>query len=274
MNAVLADPQSRDQARGETKRVLAYVRVSTEEQKGSGAGLTAQRAAILAECERRRWHLVDVIEDAGYSAKDLKRPGVKLALEGLRSGKADALVVAKLDRLSRSMLDFTALMATAQKQGWALVALDCAVDTTTPADEAMANVLATFAQFERRLISQRTKDALAVKRAQGVRLGRPSQLPRHVVQRIAYEREAGQTLASIADQLNEDGQPTAQGGKRWYASTVQAVLGPQGPEDHSRGPACRACQAGGSCPRTRLALPATVRVICIRLSPTSPKSSR
>jgi DNA invertase Pin-like site-specific DNA recombinase len=65
-------------------------------------------------------------------------------------------VVAKLDRLSRSMLDFTAVMAQAQKQGWALVALDCAVDTTTPAGEAMANVLATFAQFERRLIGQRT----------------------------------------------------------------------------------------------------------------------
>ena len=74
------------------------------------------------------------------------------------------------------MLDFTALMATAQKQGWALVALDCAVDTTTPAGEAMANVLAMFAQFERRLISQRTREALAVKRSQGVRLGRPPTL--------------------------------------------------------------------------------------------------
>jgi DNA invertase Pin-like site-specific DNA recombinase len=81
----------------------------------------------------------------------------------LREGDAKALVASKLDRLSRSMIDFTGLMATAQKQGWALVALDCAVDTTTPAGEAMANVLATFAQFERRLISQRTKDALAVK---------------------------------------------------------------------------------------------------------------
>ncbi len=66
-------------------------------------------------------------------------------------------MVAKLDRLSRSMLDFTALMAKAQKQSWALVALDCAVDTSTPMGEAMANMLATFAQFERRLILQRTK---------------------------------------------------------------------------------------------------------------------
>ena len=152
---------------GEPKRVLAYVRVSTDEQKNSRAGIEAQRRAILHECERRGWHLVDVIEDAGYSAKDLKRPGVRIALDTLRAGRAEALVVAKLDRLSRSMLDFASIMASAQKQGWALVALDCAVDTTTPAGEAMANVLATFAQFERRLISQRTKDALAIEEGSG-----------------------------------------------------------------------------------------------------------
>jgi DNA invertase Pin-like site-specific DNA recombinase len=204
--------------------VLAYVRVSTDEQRSSGAGLAAQRAAILAECERRGWHLTDVIEDAGYSAKDLKRPGVRAALDVLREGGADALVVAKLDRLSRSMLDFASIMAAAQKQGWGMIALDCAVDTTTPAGEAMANVLATFAQFERRLISQRTKDALAIKKAQGVRLGRPRQLPEEVVQRVVAERSAGKTMSSIAQGLNEDAIATAQGGRMWYASTVQAVL--------------------------------------------------
>src|SRR6478609_5311099 len=175
-------------------RVLAYVRVSSEEQADSRAGLEAQRAGIQRECERRGWELVEVIEDAGYSAKDLRRPGVRAALEELERGRADALVVAKLDRLSRSMLDFTALMAKAQKQGWALVALDCAVDTTTPAGEAMANVLATFAQFERRLISQRTREALAVKKAAGVRLGRPRTLPATVRNRIKAEREGGATF--------------------------------------------------------------------------------
>ena len=90
-------------------RVLGYVRVSTEEQKSSGTGLQAQRRAIIAECERRGWHLVEVIEDAGFSAKDMKRPGVQEALRVLQDGKATALVVAKLDRLSRSMIDFTAL---------------------------------------------------------------------------------------------------------------------------------------------------------------------
>ena len=151
--------------------------------------------------------------DAGYSVKDLKRPGAQIAL-----------VVAKLDRLSRSMLDFTALMARASRQSWALVALDCAVDTTTPAGEAMANVLATFAQFERRLIGQRTREALAVKRSERVRLGRPPTLPERVRKRIRSERTERRSLAAIAAALNADRVPTAQGGTRWYASTVRAVL--------------------------------------------------
>ena len=205
-------------------RVIGYVRVSTDEQKNSGAGLAAQRTAIEAECVRRGWQLVSVEEDAGYSAKDLKRPGVQIALETLRRGDAGALVVAKLDRLSRSMLDFTAVMAKASKQGWALVALDCAVDTTTPAGEAMANVLATFAQFERRLIGQRTREALAAKRAAGVQLGRPTTMPGNVRVRIDAERGEGLTLAAIADGLNADEIPTAQGGRRWWPSTVRAAL--------------------------------------------------
>jgi DNA invertase Pin-like site-specific DNA recombinase len=205
-------------------QVIGYVRVSTEEQSTSGAGLAAQRTAIEAECLHRGWHLVEVIEDAGYSAKDLKRPGVQVALETLQQGDAGALVVAKLDRLSRSMLDFTTVMATATKQGWALVALDCAVDTSTPAGEAMANVLATFAQFERRLIGQRTREALAAKRASGVRLGRPVSLPDAVNKRIAAERKAGHSLAAIAAMLNEEQVPTAQGVGQGWPTPVRAVL--------------------------------------------------
>jgi DNA invertase Pin-like site-specific DNA recombinase len=205
-------------------RVLGYVRVSTDEQGRSGAGLDAQRSAIRNECERRGWRLVETIEDAGYSARNLKRPGVQSARELLSNGRADALVVAKLDRLSRSMLDFTALMAEAQKQSWALVALDCAVDTTTPAGEAMANVLATFAQFERRLIGQRTKEALAEKRRQGVKLGRRPELPPKVVRRMERERGRGESLRAIAAGLNADHVPTAHGGKQWWAETVRSVL--------------------------------------------------
>lgn len=203
---------------------VGYVRVSTGEQAESGAGLAVQRAAILAAASQRGWHLVEVMEDAGFSGKTLNRPGIALALEALKSKRADTLVVAKLDRLSRSMLDFAALMQRSTKEGWALVALDLGVDTTTPAGEAMASMMATFAQFERRLISQRTKDALAIKRAQGVILGHRSSLPDSTVERIRRERDAGRTLQAIADGLNTDGVATGQGGRRWYASSVRVVL--------------------------------------------------
>ena len=88
----------------------------------------------------------------------------------------------------------------------------------------MANVLATFAQFERRLISQRTREALAIKKAQGVRIGRPRTISLEVVERIKRERDGSKSLGAIAEGLNEDRVPTAQGGARWYGSTVRAVL--------------------------------------------------
>lgn len=205
-------------------RVIGYSRVSTEEQSMSGAGLDAQRAAIAEECERRGWEIVATLEDRGLSAKDLKRPGIQEALQILHEGRADALVVSKLDRLSRSMLDFTNIMSLAQKQNWALVALDCAVDTTTAAGEVMANVMASFAQFERRLIGQRTKDALAAKRAAGVKLGRPRSLPPSVRRRILKSRAKGKSFAAIADDLNANGVATAQGGARWWPETVRGIV--------------------------------------------------
>ena len=206
-------------------QVIAYVRVSTQEQADSRAGLAVQRTAIERECRRRGWTIVETIEDAGYSAKDLRRPGIRLALAQLERKRADGLVVAKLDRLSRSMLDFAAVMQKAQTQGWALVALDCAVDTTTPAGEAMAHVLATFAQFERRLIGERTREALAAKKRAGVKLGRPRTMPASVRREIRTRRARGLTLQAIADSLNERGVPTAQKpGAKWHPSTVRAAL--------------------------------------------------
>lgn len=205
--------------------VLGYVRVSTSEQAQRGVGLDAQRSAIRAECERRGWVLADVLEDAGASGRSIAgRAGLQAALERLEDGEADALVVSKLDRLSRSLLDFAALMERSRRKGWALVALDLGVDTSTPSGEAMANVLATFAQLERRLIGQRTREALAVKREQGVRLGRPAVLDAQVVHQIADLRAAGATLTAIADRLNREGVRTAHGGSRWWHSTVREVL--------------------------------------------------
>lgn len=207
-------------------RVVGYTRVSTEEQASSGAGLQAQEAAITGETIRRGHQLVALFTDEGVSGKALRgRPGLTQALEHVETGQADGLMVAKLDRLSRSMLDFAALMERSQRHGWALIALDLGVDTSTPAGELVAHVMASVAQWERRAIGARTREALAAKKAQGVQLGRPPTLPADVRARIVRAREDDQTLAAIAASLNADHVATAQGGVQWWPSTVAAVLG-------------------------------------------------
>jgi DNA invertase Pin-like site-specific DNA recombinase len=133
-------------------------------------------------------------------------------------------VVAKLDRLSRSIVDFGHLLEEARKRRFNVVALDLGLDLSTPQGELVGNVIASVAQWERRIIGQRTKEALAVKKAQGVRIGRPVTLPKSVSNRIQREREKGKSLAVIADGLNHDQVPTAQGGKQWYPATVRSIL--------------------------------------------------
>lgn len=133
------------------------------------------------------------------------------------------LVTSKLDRLSRSVLDFASLMQQAEHDGWAIVVLDMNVDTSSPSGEMMANVVAAFAQYERRLISERTKTALAVKRAEGVVLGRPRSVPADVRQRISRMRTKGMSYQAIADALNEGSVARGQSGARWHASTVHYI---------------------------------------------------
>lgn len=204
--------------------VLAYLRVSTEEQAFSGLGLADQRRVIAQEAGRRGWSNVEYVADEGYSAKSLARPGIADALQRLSRGQAGVLVVSKLDRLSRSLLDFAGLMDKAKREGWRLVVLDLAIDTTTASGALMANVMASFAEYERRLISDRTSAALQVRKAQGARLGRPRTIGEDVLARVVHERSTGMSLRAIADGLNSDGVSNAQGGKRWYASTVSGVL--------------------------------------------------
>ena len=205
-------------------KVIGYLRVSTDEQAVSGLGLGDQRATISAEAARREWADIEFLSDEGFSAKNLSRPAIATALEMLRAGQASVLVVSKLDRLSRSLLDFATLMDRARREGWELVVLDLAIDTTVPSGQLMANVMAAFAEYERQLIGARTSAALQQLKAQGRRLGRPRTLPAEVTERIVTARADGCTLASIADGLNRDGVPTARGGARWYPSSVRAVL--------------------------------------------------
>jgi DNA invertase Pin-like site-specific DNA recombinase len=218
---------SRRQAAGakidQTVKVIGYIRVSTAAQVESGAGLEAQKQAIQAEADRRGWRLIDIVVDEGLSGKTMNRPGMRGALEMLQKGEADALMASKLDRLSRSVKDFAEMMDQARRYGWHLIALDLGVDTSTPAGEAMANVMATFAQFERRMIGMRTREGLAVKKAQGVILGAPVAIGGDAQAMILDMRRQGLSMAKIADRLNADRVPTARGGA-WHASTVRVVL--------------------------------------------------
>jgi DNA invertase Pin-like site-specific DNA recombinase len=216
-------PRKIEQAR--SSRVICYLRVSTDEQRESGLGLAAQRTRLEQELSIRGWTDTIWIEDGGFSAKSLDRPGITRALELLASNDAGILLTAKVDRLSRSLLDFAALMDRAWREGWEIIALDLGVDTSTPAGEMMANVMASFAQYERRLISQRTSAAMAAKKSQGAKFGSPAHLciAPDTAARIIELRSSGATLQHIADTLTTSGVPTARGGK-WFPSTISNVL--------------------------------------------------
>ena len=204
-------------------RAVGYTRVSTDGQAESGASLDAQEAAIRAECECRGWELVRMATDTG-SGKSLDRRGALVeALAALDAGEAEVLIASKLDRLARSVLDFAGMMARASKRGWSISVLDVAVDTSSPSGELMATVVSAFAQYERRLIGQRTKDALAARKSAGVRLGRPRKLDPATRARILAEHSAGRSLRAIAGDLIAEGVATAHGGT-WNASTIRRVV--------------------------------------------------
>ena len=203
-------------------RVLGYLRVSTEEQGDSRAGLESQEAAIRAEVERRGWDLIDLRSDVASGKSMRKRDELGRTLRDLREGKADALVVAKLDRLSRSVLDFAALMETAADEGWSVNVIDMGVDTTTPNGELVANIMIAMAQWERKIIGQRTKDALAAVKARGTHVGRKSNVDPETMRLIRVLRDSGKSYAGIATALEQEGVATSQGGT-WHAATVRKL---------------------------------------------------
>ncbi len=206
--------------------VVAYTRVSTDEQVASGAGLDAQRAAIEAEVARRGWTLEASYTDEGISGgKDVaQRPGLGYALDLIDAGHASILLVSKTDRLARGLRTLLDVIDRVERAGGAVVSVDGTIDTSTPAGRFQTQIMGGVAELERALISDRTKAALAVKRSQGVRLGRPSQIPAAVVERIVAAKAGGASLRAIAAELTTDAVPTARGGTRWSPATIQTVL--------------------------------------------------
>lgn len=199
--------------------IIGYIRVSTEEQERSGLGVEAQQTAIEAECERRGWTL-ELIADLGRSGKEVN-PQLRRALDLLSSRQADGLMVSKLDRLARSVRHASAIINDAQERGWNLIVLDNALDLSTPGGRAMANMLATFAELERDLISTRTKEALAARARRGEPNGRRSAIPAGLLRRIVLSRDAGASFSRIARELTHEGQLSPTGLDRWQESTVR-----------------------------------------------------
>lgn len=206
-------------------RYLGYTRVSKENKNGLGVSINEQTEWLLNETNRRNAELEIVNEGEGVSARKMaNRPVLRETLERLDRGEAEALIVKKLDRLARNVADFLTILERSRKGKWALIIGDLDIDTSTPLGEAMATVGATFAQLERARISERTKDALAHKRKQGIKLGRPVTLSNEIVSEIVSLRNSGKTLQAIADHLNTNKVPNAHKGAKWYPSTIKNTL--------------------------------------------------
>src|SRR4051812_42961505 len=154
-------------------RVVGYIRVSTEEQASEGISLDAQRAKLEAYARLYDLDLVAVEVDAGASAKTLERPGLRAALARLEAGDVEGLLIAKLDRLSRSVLDWNTLIEShfGPAGGRQLFSVADSIDTRTAAGRLVLNVLMSVAQWERETIVERTRDAMAHKRTRSERVG-------------------------------------------------------------------------------------------------------
>lgn len=205
-----------------TLRAVGYARVSTEEQESSGLGLDAQRDTIERECERRGWPLKHLHHDVASGKSLRRRPAFGDALRTLADGRAEVLVVAKLDRLSRSVGDFAEVLALSRSGSWEIDVCDLGVDTTTPSGKMVAQVMMVLAEWEREMISDRTRSALAVARSRGTTLGRPRNVSDETVRLIRVLRDSGSSWAKVAETLTGEGVPTAQGGQ-WRASTVRKL---------------------------------------------------
>ena len=149
-------------------RTIAYLRVSTEKQADKGVSLDAQRAKVAAYAELYDLELTEVVVDAGHSAKSLDRPGLQRALATLKAGKADALLVVKLDRLTRSVVDLGRLVQSYFAPGKAaLLSVGEQIDTRSAAGRLVLNVLASVSQWEREAIGERTSVAMQHKASVG-----------------------------------------------------------------------------------------------------------
>lgn len=225
-------------------RVVGYVRVSTDGQADAGVSLEAQAAKLRAYAAVIDLTLVDVVVDAGASAKTLERPGLSRVLAMLDAGEADGVLVCKLDRLTRSVRDLGDLVDRYFAPGRAaLLSVAESVDTRSAGGRMVLNLLTVISQWEREAIGERTRDALGHLRNMGVQLGGEAlgwrrgdaldKAGRRVVERVEAEaaavarilelRRGGSSMRAIAATMTAEGYATKAGG-RWHAATVLRVV--------------------------------------------------
>lgn len=217
---------------------IGYVRVSSDRQAEHGVSLEAQAEKIRAMAVVQGVELADLIVDAAESAKSLDRPGMQHLLSLVEAKKVDKILIAKLDRITRSVKDLAELMDLFNRRGVSLISVAESLDTTSPAGRLVANVMISVSQWEREAIGIRTKEAMHFKRSQNERVGtvpfgyqlstdnkhlEPNPSEQSVLILIRRLRKAGRTLRAIAAELNSRKITTRCGGE-WHHVYVAGVL--------------------------------------------------
>lgn len=182
-------------------------RVSTEEQGDSRNGLDAQLHTCEQEIARRGWDSVAVFTEvvSGFSVPMHKRDGLMQAIDLCRTS-GHILVCAKGDRLSRRLTERLELMEVSHKEGWAVFLCDLPeADPTTAAGWMMQTMMGMLAEYERRIISERTRDAMAALIRRGKHVGRPREVDPAAVSYATYLREDGRNWTEIALALDDAG---------------------------------------------------------------------
>lgn len=218
-------------------RAIGYVRVSTDKQADRGVSLEAQQEKIRAMATVHDVELVDIVVDAGESAKDLDRRGMERVLAMVRAGAVDTVIVAKLDRLTRSVRDLADLLELFTRRGVSLVSVAESLDTGSASGRLVLNIMVSVSQWEREAIGERTRDAMRHKRAKLEYVGNapygywlapdgkhvePEPDEQAILQQIRRLRKAGKSLRRIAEQLNRAQIRTRSGGP-WRFEYVARV---------------------------------------------------
>ena len=219
---------------------IGYVRVSTEDQAKEGVSLDNQKSKIEAYCQLKDLELSEIVEDAGISAKNLKRPGVQKVLRMARKKQVDAIVVYKLDRIFRSTVDALETTKMFDKWGVSFHSIEETLDTQSAMGRFFFTLTAALAEMERRIIGERTKAALAHKRAKrestggyappyGYDLDDTGHLIRNDLEQkgiklIRSLHEKGNSLRVICRELEANGYRTKTGKDEWNPKTVSMIL--------------------------------------------------